>query len=237
MRAVLPKRQERAFERVYQRHAGDVYRYALVVLSDERDAEDVTQTTFRNAYHGFRQGTRPRPGLNGLLTIAHDVCRRRGSYVRLDDSFLVEDGVEPTARDVRRALNRLPFDERAVLLMREIEGRSCSEIAEALERSATGVETLIFEGRRRLRRELEGSMSCGQAELAVSRQLDGELSRRGARELKRHLSACEDCGTFTRGQRAQRAALRALAAVPLPASLQTFSPGTASFEPAERLSG
>ena len=35
----------RGFERLYQRHAADVYRYALAVLRDPDDAEDVTQTT------------------------------------------------------------------------------------------------------------------------------------------------------------------------------------------------
>ena len=37
-------RSERAFERMYQRHVGDIYRYALAVLRNPADAEDVTQT-------------------------------------------------------------------------------------------------------------------------------------------------------------------------------------------------
>jgi RNA polymerase sigma-70 factor, ECF subfamily len=221
MRPVLARRQERAFERVYQRHVGDVYRYALVVLSDEEGAEDVTQTTFRNAYQGYRKGRR-RPELNGLLSIAHDVCRRRGGYPLLDDSFLVEDVGEPSAADVRRALNRLPLEERAVLVLREVEGRSLAEIARVLERSLGTVERLIFDGRRHLRRELEGAMTCREAELAVSRELDGALPRRERRKLGFHLASCDDCGAFARGQQAQRAALRALAAVPLPPALETF---------------
>jgi hypothetical protein len=70
-------------------------------------------------------------------------------------------------------------------------------------------------------------LTCGEAERAVSLQLDGELSRREGGLLSLHLSSCEECGTFARGQRVLRAALRALAAVPLPASLQTFSAGSA----------
>jgi anti-sigma factor RsiW len=81
------------------------------------------------------------------------------------------------------------------------------------------------------------SLSCAWAERALSRQLDGELSRRDRRRLRAHLSWCGECGTFARGQRAQRAAVRALAAVPLPASLKTCAPGSASFAPAGRLSG
>jgi DNA-directed RNA polymerase specialized sigma24 family protein len=229
MRPVLARRQERAFERVYQRHVGDVYRYALVVLSDEEGAEDVTHTTFRNAYQGCRDGRAPE--LNGLLSIAHDVCRRRGGYPRLDDSFLVEDVAEPSAADVRRALGRLPLDERAVLVLREVERRSLAEIARVLERPVEGVEQLIFDGRRHLRRELAGSMTCRQAELAVSRELDGALGRRERRHLRLHLDSCEDCAAFARGQQGQRTALRALAAVPLPSSLETFS-AERKFRPA-----
>jgi RNA polymerase sigma-70 factor, ECF subfamily len=231
MKPELARRQERAFERAYQRHVGDVYRYALVVLSDQEGAEDVTQATFRNAYHRYRQGRKRRPELNGLLSIAHDLSRRRGGYPRLDDSFLVEEVAEPTAADVRRALHRLPLDERAVLVLREVEGRTLEEISGLLERPFHAVERLIFEGRRHLRRELERSLTCRDAELAISRDLDDDLSRRERRKLKLHLSTCEDCGAFARGQQAQRAALRALAAVPLPASLETFTPER-KFSPA-----
>jgi hypothetical protein len=70
-------------------------------------------------------------------------------------------------------------------------------------------------------------LTCGQAERAVSLHLDGELSCGEGGRLTLHLSSCEECGTFACGQRALRAAIRALAAVPLPASLQTFSAGSA----------
>ena len=44
---------DRSFERLYRKHAGDVYRYALVVLRNQADAEDVTQTTFLNAFRAM----------------------------------------------------------------------------------------------------------------------------------------------------------------------------------------
>src|SRR5918998_3251791 len=77
MSPLLARRTERAFERLYQRHVGDVYRYALVVLRSPEDAEDVTQTTFLNAYRAYKRGERPQKPLNWLMTIAHNVCRQR----------------------------------------------------------------------------------------------------------------------------------------------------------------
>src|ERR671924_1313708 len=70
-------RSDRAFEKLYQRHVGDVYRYALVVMRNPADAEDVTQTTFMNAYRAFQRGERPRAAQNWLISIAHNVCRQR----------------------------------------------------------------------------------------------------------------------------------------------------------------
>ena len=68
-------RSDRAFERLYQRHVGDVYRYALAVMRNPTDAEDVTQTTFLNAYRAYvENGSRPEKPQNWLIAIAHNVC-------------------------------------------------------------------------------------------------------------------------------------------------------------------
>src|SRR5437763_628440 len=68
---------DRAFEQLYKRHARDVYQYALALLANPVDAEDVTQTTFLNAYRAFQQGERPHKPHNWLIAIAHNVCRMR----------------------------------------------------------------------------------------------------------------------------------------------------------------
>src|ERR671937_2893292 len=70
-------RSDRAFERLYRRHVGDVYHYALAVMRNQADAEDVTQTTFLNAFRAFERGERPQKPQNWLIAIAHNVCRQR----------------------------------------------------------------------------------------------------------------------------------------------------------------
>src|SRR3712207_3004155 len=70
-------RTDRAFERLYRRHVGDVYRYALAVLRSPADAEDVTQTTFLNAYRAYQKGETPESPHNWFIAIAHNVCRQR----------------------------------------------------------------------------------------------------------------------------------------------------------------
>ncbi len=230
MTPVLARRlsSDRAFERLYRKHAGDVYRYALVVLRNEADAEDVTQTTFMNAYRAMERGERPRQPQNWLITIAHNVCRQRFRQSQrrpnevvyeeeLAEAVVDEDAIG--AEDIRRALGHLAFNQRSALVMRELEGRSYQEIAEILGVSVSAVETLIFRARRALREQLEEGITCHEAELAISKQLDGRLSRKDKAALRAHLRECEDCAGFARSQRAQRGALKSLAAIPLPQSL------------------
>jgi RNA polymerase sigma factor (sigma-70 family) len=227
-------RADRAFERLYRRHVADVYRYALAVLRSPDDAEDVTQTTFMNAYRAYQRGERPKAPRHWLIAIAHNVCRqrfrqtaRRPNEVALDEELAEaqpeQDG--PNAEEIRRALGHLAFNQRAALVMRELEGRSYAEIAEILDTSVSAVETLLFRARRALREQLEESLTCVEAELAISRQLDGRLPRPERGRLRAHLRECADCATFARSQRAQRSALKSLGAVPLPASLGSFFGG------------
>lgn len=224
---------DRSFERIYRRHAADVYRYAFGVLRNEADAEDVTQTTFLNAYRALERGEQPRVALNWLITIAHNVCRqrfrtasRRPQEVELDfdvaDTLVDESPDGPTPEDIRRALGHLAFNQRAALVMRELEGRSYAEIAEVLGLTTAAVETLIFRARRALREQLEGALTCDEAELAISKQLDKQLSRAEKSQLRAHLRECPECATLARRQRAQRKALKAFGWVPLPSSLASL---------------
>jgi RNA polymerase sigma factor (sigma-70 family) len=228
-------RSDRGFERLYKRHVGDVYRYALAVMRNPADAEDVTQTTFLNAYRSYvEKGSRPEKPQNWLIAIAHNVCRqrfrqssRRPAEVGFEDDIAdtIADDDTPSGEDIRRALGHLAFNQRAALVMRELEGRSYVEIAEILEVSTSAVETLIFRARRALREQLEGSITCGEAEFAISRQLDGRLPRGERGQLRAHLRECAECSSFARRQRAQRGALKTLALVPVPTSLTSLFGG------------
>jgi RNA polymerase sigma-70 factor (ECF subfamily) len=228
-------RSDRAFERLYKRHVGDVYRYALAVMRNPADAEDVTQTTFLNAYRAYvEKGSRPEKPQNWLIAIAHNVCRqrfrqsaRRPSEVSFEDDIAdtIGDDDAPTGDDIRRALSHLAFNQRAALVMRELEGRSYAEIADILEVSTSAVETLIFRARRALREQLEGSLTCGEAEFSISRQLDGRLPRAERGQLRAHLRECSECAGFARRQRAQRGAMKTLALVPVPGSLTSLFGG------------
>jgi RNA polymerase sigma factor (sigma-70 family) len=228
---------DRQFERMYQRYVGDVYRYSLAVLRNAQDAEDVTQTTFLNALRAMQNGERPETPKNWLIAIAHNVCRQRfrQSQRRPQESQFFEDAAEAavpeseerySAEDIQRALGQLAFNQRAALMMRELEGRSYAEIAEIMGTSVAAVETVLFRARRALREQLEGTLSCAEAEFFLSKQTDGELARGERGQLRAHLRECPECETLARKQRASRGAMKALlGGIPLPASLWGGSSG------------
>ncbi len=153
--------RDQAFETLYRRYVKDVYHYALALLRNPADAEDVTQTTFMNAYRAYKRGDEILKPQNWLIKIAHNVARtryarasRRVTEVPLEehvDQLALPEEERPNVEGVLRALGRLPFNQRAALVMRELEGRSYVEIADTLGVSVSAVETLIFRGRRSLR--------------------------------------------------------------------------------------
>jgi RNA polymerase sigma factor (sigma-70 family) len=226
-------RVDRAFERLYRKHVHAVYRYSLAVLHNQADAEDVTQITFLSAYRAFQRGERPELPHNWLIKIAHNACRQRfrDSQRRPQEvAFTAEDAIPapqpdeeiPTADEIRRALGFLSFNQRAALVMRELEGRSYAEIGETLELSISAVETLLFRARRALREQLEGGLTCEQTERTLAQLEERSLRPDERGRLRAHLRECKDCASLERRRRAQRAALKHLAAAPLPASLSSF---------------
>jgi RNA polymerase sigma factor (sigma-70 family) len=231
----------REIDDLYRAHVAEVYRYAYAVLGNHADAEDVTQTTFLNAYRALEQGVRPRKPSNWLLTIASNGIKQRfrqeqsrPRHVELDDRIATagadDADVGPSIGELLTALSKIPPQQRQAIVLREFEGRSYGEIAEILGVTTSALETLLFRARRSLAEELEHQLTCTEAQLAVSQSVDGRLGRKERRRLRDHLTECPDCAQFARMQQRHRSALRGLALLPIPLSLTLFKgfEGTAS---------
>jgi len=170
--------RDQAFETLYRQYVKDVYHYALALLRNPADAEDVTQTTFLNAYRAYQQGIEVEKPQNWLIKICHNVARtryarasRRVQEVPLEDhvqQLAVPEADRPDVTGVLRALGRLPFNQRAALVMRELEGRSYAEIADTIGVSVSAVETLIFRGRKSLRLRASSLRSLAVVPLPTS---------------------------------------------------------------------
>jgi RNA polymerase sigma-70 factor (ECF subfamily) len=155
--------RDTSFERLYRRHRRDVYGAVLRDVRDPDEAEDVTQIAFLNAFRAMRRGEVPDKPRAWLVTIAKNVVRRRYRALSTRPQEVVLDPEAapdlvdldgPTAGEIAAAIRRLPPNQRAVILLREIQGHSYAAIADELDLSLPAVETLIFRARANLSEEL-----------------------------------------------------------------------------------
>ena len=151
------------------------------ILRDQDAVEDVVQETFAKAFfriEAFRGGSSLytwlyRVGVNAAKD--HIKSRRRRPALSLDDlpgRMTLPDGRGPLLEGierrelrlrVREAIHRLPHRFRAVLALREIEGMTYNEIAEAVALSLGTVESRLFRARQRLRTLLDHAEGDGKA--------------------------------------------------------------------------
>src|SRR5438874_4037169 len=197
--------EDLAFESLYRLHRPPVYAFALSTLRNPADAEDVTQTTFLNAYCALHRGVTPRDDLQWLLAIARNACRdrfrdakRRPQEEPLADWIRLLQPEEPdyTVSEICKEISELNPRYRQILLLREFEGRSYAEISAQLGVTQAAVQTLLGRARRALRDELELGMTCAHARRVSLRHLNGVALRDERRGLQRHLRRCADCSTF-----------------------------------------
>ena len=140
-----------------------MYRFCLARLRNREDAEDARQTTFVRAIRALDRGVAPEDEVAWLLTIARNVClsaneagkRRRTLELVREPGSLEQIGPAADRGDladvcVRKALGRLPDQQRRAIVMREWHGLSYDEIARELRVTRGATEALIFRARRSL---------------------------------------------------------------------------------------
>jgi RNA polymerase sigma factor (sigma-70 family) len=169
------------WDEVVRQHSARVYRLAYRLTGDRQDAEDLTQETFVRVFRSLSSYT---PGtfegwLHRITTnLFLDLVRRR-ARVRFealpDDAERIAGGDKSPAQvydethfddDVQAALDALPPDFRAAVVLCDIEGLSYEEIAATLGIKLGTVRSRIHRGRSQLRAALQ-HRAPGSAELAA----------------------------------------------------------------------
>lgn len=160
-----------AFNRLVERYQGVVYAVAYRLLGERTAAEDATQEAFISAYRAigtFRAGSVRAWLLRIVTNQAKDYLRARKRRPavsleaaperaeRLRSSSAASDperASEHRAREIvlHEALQELPLEQRAVVIVVDIQGFSYEEAAEALREPIGTVKSRLFRGRRRLR--------------------------------------------------------------------------------------
>jgi len=166
-----------AFKKLVQRHQRRAFAIALSLLRDEQDAREVVQEAFLRVYRGldsFHGGSSFFTWLYRIVTnLSIDLIRKPSRRdTELDPNREIDeadipllsriDGADPL--DVLRraeirnkleaALEALPVYHRGVIVMREVEGLSYEEMAEAMGVSKGTIMSRLFHARQKLQRAL-----------------------------------------------------------------------------------
>ncbi len=166
------------FAKLVEKFSSKIYRLALKILNNEEDAEDVLQETFIKAMKALPKFE----GRSSLATWLYRIAvneslmvirKKRPGMVSTDEEMETEDGqMEPmqivdwccmpegelmnseTQKLLSQAIQTLPASLLSVFTLRDMQGASIKETADALELSETAVKTRLLRARLRLREKL-----------------------------------------------------------------------------------
>lgn len=161
----------RAFEVLFERHRQLVYRFAYQMVPRRDDAEDMVQEAFVRAYQNLHRYRDEAKFTTWLLRIVSNLCtdqarmkNRREALEQQEASgaliWMTEGDVDDPVGDLeqerrvkvlRTALNALPVHHRTVIILRDLEEREYSDIAEILNCTVGGAKLRVLRARRALR--------------------------------------------------------------------------------------
>jgi RNA polymerase sigma-70 factor (ECF subfamily) len=214
-----------ALERLLERHQGAVYRFGMKMCREEEDAKDVLQETLFAAARTLPDFRGASSVSTWLYTIARSFClkmRRTSMFAPTLESLEAHDETATQVADARRgpeeaaagrqlqlaldgAIAELEPMYREVLLLRDVEGLSASEVGEILGLTIEAVKSRLHRARVAVRERLAPLFSpapeaaalpgpgCQDVVTLFSRRLEGEIDGSACAELEAHLQTCASC--------------------------------------------
>ena len=156
-------------ETLVRDHWAPAYRVVVAIVRDHALAEDITQETLLKAWKALPSFRGESSLRNWILRIAHNTAlstiRRRTPEPHepwnLPESRSGRDASDPVMDEMlmeqfEAALAGLPAGSRAIVVLREVEGRSYEEIAEIVRLPVSTVRTRLFRARKILASALKG---------------------------------------------------------------------------------
>ena len=169
-----------AFEELVRRYDRNVFRIAQHITQNREDAEDVVQDAFLKAYQNLERFQEQSKFYTWLVRIAVNEALMRlrkrrtgtGRTVSIDEDIETDDDSIPREiadwspnpeqmynqaelKDIlSRNIQGLPASFRTVFVLRDVEGLSTEETAEALQLSVPAVKSRLLRARLQLRERL-----------------------------------------------------------------------------------
>ncbi len=155
------------FGDLYELHFERIYAFISRRVSDRQTAEDLTSDVFHKALANLRSyEDRGAPFAGWLFRIAAnavaDQFKRTAREIALSSEEPPQPSVQPDLEAIEhrarlfRLVEKLPEDQRGVIVQRFVEQKSIREIAQELKRSEGAVKQLQFRALQSLRAQMEG---------------------------------------------------------------------------------
>jgi RNA polymerase sigma-70 factor (ECF subfamily) len=176
----LKRKDKHAFAHLVDQNSAPIYRLALKMVGNEQDAEDVLQETFIKAYDHLDDFEGRSKVSTWLYRIAVNeslmlLRKHKNSESHIDAGIETDDGdilpvqivdwcclpekelmSSEARKHIRKAIKTLSDTNRAAFLLRDVEGLSTRDTAEALNISESAVKVRLMRARMQLREELTG---------------------------------------------------------------------------------
>jgi RNA polymerase sigma-70 factor (ECF subfamily) len=157
-----------AFRELVELHMRRVYDLAYGFVNDHDDAEDIAQEVFVKVYHSIKDFRQDSGFGTWLYRIAANtsldrVKQRKRAVARLvpmEESQIAVAAADPgmdlidTSAHIERALHELPTLQRAVVILRHMEGFSTKQVSGILKCSEGTVKTHLHRGLKKMRKLL-----------------------------------------------------------------------------------
>ena len=158
--------QTNDFRVLVERHEQPVFRFALGMLGNREEAQDVTQDAFLAAYANLSGYDASRGAFSTwLFTIARNRCinglrRHRPTALQKPDAIqgrVIADPVhrQELSQQLDQALAALPIEQRSAFVLAEIEELPYAEIARIEQTTLGTVKSRIHRAKQRLQLVLE----------------------------------------------------------------------------------
>lgn len=141
-----------------------IFRLSYAILGDEADARDAAQETFVSAWSGLSRLREPakfdawlqRTAVNAARMALRGRGRRRVREISSSEIETLAGRAAPSDADrLGAALRRLPVEQRAILALHHLDGRSVAEVAEILEIPIGTVKSRLHTARQALQAALD----------------------------------------------------------------------------------
>lgn len=217
----------RALGELLERHQGRVFRFGMKMCGEPEDAKDILQETLLAAARTLPEFRGASSVTTWLYAIARSFCikKRRTSKFAPEAVHSLDAARDEVAEvpDHRRgpddevagrqldarlqeAIGALEPMYREVLVLRDVEGLSASEVGEVLGLTVEAVKSRLHRARLAVRARLapfvgvpeegvpvaEGG-ACPDVLDLFSRKLEGEISGSVCQELEEHVRRCPRC--------------------------------------------